>query len=64
MQYSLVSDPVVVPHQAQSEPHLTSYDPSPEFSVAHWLELIKLVERDDREPQGYVFDDACLRLSE
>jgi hypothetical protein len=63
MQYSLVSDPVV-PHQAQSKPHLASYDSSQEFSLAHWLELIKLVEREDREPQGYVFDDACLHISD
>jgi hypothetical protein len=63
MQYSLGSDPIVVPHQAQSKPRLTSYDPSPEFSVAHCLELIKLVETDDREPQGYVFDDSCLLVS-
>jgi hypothetical protein len=64
MQYSLVSDlPVVLP-QAQSKPHLTSYDSSPEFSLPHWLELIRLVERNDREPEGYVFDDACLHLPE
>lgn len=63
MQYSLVSDPVV-PHQAQNKPHLASYDPGPEFSLAHWLELITLVEREDREPQGYVFDDACLHISD
>jgi hypothetical protein len=63
MQYSLVSDPVVLP-QAQRKPHLNSYDSGPEFSHTHWLELITLVEREDREPQGYVFDDACLHLSE
>jgi len=63
MQYSLVSDPVV-PHQGQSKPHLASYDQRQELSLAHWLELIKLVEREDREPQGYVFDDACLHISE
>ncbi|MGA2730042.1 MAG: hypothetical protein ABSE96_19710 [Terracidiphilus sp.] len=63
MQYSLVSDPLV-PHQAQSKPHLGSYDPSPEFSLSHWVELIRLVENEDREPKGYVFDDACLHISE
>jgi len=63
MQYSLVSDPVV-PHQVLNKPHLTSYDPSPEFSLTHWAELIKLVEKEDREPQGYVFDDACLHISD
>ena len=64
MQYSLVSDLHVVLPQAQSKPHLTSYDSSPEFSLPHWLELIRLVERDDREPEGHVFDDACLHLPE
>jgi hypothetical protein len=63
MQYSLVSDPVVPP-QAQSKPHLNSYDSSPEFGPTHWLELIRLVEREDREPKGYLFDDACLHISD
>ena len=63
MQYSLVSDPVAPP-QTQSKPPFSSYDPSPEFSLSHWVELIRLVENEDREPQGYVFDDACLHISE
>jgi hypothetical protein len=63
MQYPLISDRVVSP-SAQNKPHPASYDSNQEFSLAHRLELIRLVEKEDRELTGYVFDDACLRVSE
>jgi hypothetical protein len=63
---SFVSGPAA-PTQAQSKPRLSSFDSSPEFSLAHWLEVHRLVELsalDDRELKGYVFDDSCLLVSE
>jgi hypothetical protein len=62
MPYSVVPD-LVAPPQAQGKPRLSSYDSGQEFSLAHWLEvrrLVELAERDDRESKGYVFDDSLL----
>lgn len=50
--------------QAQKKPELVSFDPSPEFSLAHLLQVYELAEREDLELNGYVFDDECLLLSE
>jgi hypothetical protein len=66
MQHSLVSD-MVVSRQAQGKPCLNSYDSGQECSLAHWLEvcrLIEVVETEDRELKGYVFDESCLLVSE
>ena len=66
MPYSVVPDSVA-PSQTQGKPHPSSYDSSQECSLAHWLEvrrLVELAERDDRELKGYVFDDSCLLVSE
>ena len=65
MPYSVVPDSVALP-QAQSKPSPSSYDSGHECSIAHWLEvcrLVELAERDDRELKGYVFDDSCLLVS-
>ena len=62
MPYSVVPD-LVAPPQVQGEPSLSSYDSSQECSLAHWLEvrrLVELAERDNRELQGDVFDDSLL----
>jgi hypothetical protein len=66
MPYSVVPDSVVAPPQAQGKPNPSSYDSGQECSIAHWLEvcrLVELAERDDRELKGYVFDDSCLLVS-
>jgi hypothetical protein len=63
MQYSSVSEPAIRP-QAQNRPRLTSLDSSQECSLEHWLELYKLVEKEDFNLDGYVFDDSCLLISQ
>jgi hypothetical protein len=65
MQYPVVSDAVARP-QIQSKPHLTSYDSCQECSLAHWLEVRKLVELaeiEDRKPKLDAFDDSLLLVS-
>ena len=64
MPYSVLPD-LVAPPQVQGKPGLSSYDSGQECSLAHWLEvrrLVELAERDNRELQGYVFDDSLLVL--
>ena len=66
MQCPAVSDPMARP-QAQSKPHLTSYDSCQECSLAHWLEVCRLVELadgEDRKPKPNVFDDSLLVTSD
>ena len=65
MTYSVAPD-LAAPLQPQGKPSLTSYDSGQECSLAHWLEvcrLVETVERDDCELKGYVFDDSCLLVS-
>jgi hypothetical protein len=57
----------VAPPQTQSKPCLSSYDSGQECSLAHWLEvcrLVELAEREDREPKRNAFDDSFLFVSE
>jgi hypothetical protein len=61
MRYSSVLD-LVHPPQVESKPRLTSFDSAQEFSLDNYLAVYKLVEREDLE--GYVFDEACLRIPE
>jgi hypothetical protein len=64
MPYSIVPNPVAPP-QAQGKPILNSYDSGQEFSLAHWLEvcrLVELVEIEERELKGYVFDDSLVSV--
>ena len=71
MHSSAVLGPVVPSHAAgpmlspetQSKPHLTSLDCGQECCLAHLLELYRLVQREDPELKGYVFDDECLGIS-
>jgi len=42
---------------------LVSYDSAEEFSLAHLLQLYQMVEHDQREEDGYVFDDTCLNVA-
>jgi len=59
MPYTVVPD-LVAPSQAQSKPILSSYDSGQEFSLVHWLEVRRLVELEEGESKGYVFDDSLL----
>jgi hypothetical protein len=62
--YSVVPD-LVAPFQPQGKPNLTSYDSSHECSLAHWLEvcrIVELVEIEDRELKGCVFDDSLVSV--
>ncbi len=49
---------------AAIRPHLDSLDSSPEFSLEHMLELVTLVEEEEFDLDGYVFDDSCLFVSQ
>ena len=62
MQYAPVLDPVRRP-QPESKPRLTSFDSGQECSLDHWLEVCKLVEKEDFDLDRYVFDDSCLFVS-
>lgn len=48
--------------QIEIKPRLESHDSGQECSMAHLVELFKLVEAEDAELEGYVFDDTCLRV--
>jgi len=65
MKYPLVSVPICPP-QADAKPSLNSFDSGQEFSLEHLAEVCRLVERaetENRELNGYVFDDSCLLVS-
>lgn len=64
MAYSVVPD-LVAPLQTQGKPSLNSYDSGHECSLAHWLEvcrLVELVEIEDRELKDCVFDDSLVSV--
>lgn len=63
MQYSPVLEPVSRA-QTESKPRLTSHDSGQECSLDHWLEVYRLVEKEDFDLDGYVFDDSCLFVSQ
>ena len=53
------------PIQAESKPHLNSYDSCQECSLAHWLEvrrLVELAEIEDRKPKLDAFDDSLVLI--
>jgi hypothetical protein len=50
--------------KAQVRPSLNSLDCSHEFSLDHLLEVITLVEKEEFDLEGYVFDDSCLFVSQ
>ncbi|MGA7342994.1 MAG: hypothetical protein WBE72_05520 [Terracidiphilus sp.] len=62
MQCSPVLEPVSRV-QTESKPRLTSHDSGHEFSLDHWLEVYQLVEKEEFELEGYVFDESCLFIS-
>jgi hypothetical protein len=49
--------------QSLLNPLPKSFDSAPEFSFEHLHELRKLVEAEDPELNGYIFDDSCLRVA-
>ena len=49
--------------QAVLKPRLESYDSAEEFSLDHLREVYKLVQLENHELDGYVFDDSCLRVA-
>jgi hypothetical protein len=49
--------------EPQSKPHPMSFDCGQECCLAHLLELYRLVQKEDPELKGYVFDDECLGIS-
>lgn len=59
---SQVAGPLQQP-LGNAKPQLISYDSSQEFSYEHLINVCKLVEREDHELDGYVFDDECLGIS-
>jgi len=61
--HSSVEPNLVASSQFAQKPTLSSYDSAQEFSLAHWLEvrrLVKLAEREDIESKSDVFDDSLL----
>ena len=46
-----------------SKPSPDSFDSAHEFSLARLLEVYRLVNLEDEELEGYVFDDECLYVS-
>lgn len=54
---------LVASPEAQSKPHMCSFDSGYECSLAHWLEvcrLVELAEKQDREPKRNAFDDSLI----
>lgn len=53
------------PPPKQIRPRLSSLDSGQECSVEHWLELcrlVELVEIEDRELKGFVFEDSLVSV--
>lgn len=61
MQYSPVLDPAHPP-QAEGKPRLSSFDSGQEFSLERLLAVYKLVEHENFDLEGYVFDETCLHV--
>ena len=53
---SLAAGPTLPP-ELESKPQLISLDSSQEFTIDHLICLYNLVETEDRDLKGYVFDD-------
>jgi hypothetical protein len=57
----------VAPLEAQGKPHVCSFDSGQECSLAHWLEvcrLVELAEKEEREPKRNAFDDSLVLISQ
>jgi len=61
MQHSPVLEPFS--HlRSTNRPCLVSHDSGPECSLEHFLAVIKLVEEERADLDGYVFDESCLSI--
>lgn len=47
----------------ETKPRLDTYDSGPECSLDHLRELFRLLEVEDHDLDGYVFDDSPLHLA-
>ena len=63
MQYLPLLQAIQQPNE-QAKPRLCSHDCSHEFSLEHLVEVITLVEKEEFDLEGYVFDDSCLFVSQ
>jgi hypothetical protein len=59
MQSSSVLEPVHSP-PPEERPRLTSFDSGQEFSLERLIATYKLVERENSDLEGYVFDETLL----
>lgn len=59
MQKSSVLEPVHPPH-AKERPRVSSFDSGQEFSLERLIATYKVVEREDSDLEGYVFDETLL----
>ncbi len=60
MQYSATLPPPQPPPELENRPFLVSFDSAREFSLDHWIEVSWLVEHQQDEFEGYVFEDCLL----
>lgn len=62
MPYSPVI-PIPAPPPVELRPNLVSYDSGRACSIDHWLEITRLVEKEDVELKGYLkgylLEDTC-----
>lgn len=74
MQHSTILDsdpPIETEHRllpepfthAETKPRLESLDSAPEFSLDHLLEVYRLIDIEEFELDGYVFDDSILHAA-
>ena len=49
--------------RAETKPHPDSFDSGLECSLDHLRELFRLLEVEDHELDGYVFDDSSLHVA-
>jgi hypothetical protein len=60
MQFSPTLSPPHPAPQLENRPFLVSFDSAREFSLDHWIEVSWLVEQQQDEFEGYVFEDCLL----
>lgn len=66
MPYSAILDEEISPETFlpyANRPRPESYDSAEEFSLEHWRQVRKLVEAEDPELNGYLFDDSCVNAA-
>jgi hypothetical protein len=64
--YTHVLEPGILPEsllQTFLKPCPGTFDSAHEFSLYRYLEVRRMVEAEDEELSGYVFDDSCLLIS-